>query len=129
MRLPTRIWLALVTLSYTVWASATQVRHFALTPSGALVWLWVAPPVACILVVLGLMGEKGGAARLAEKELTGWRYLHPLAFVLIYGGLLLMSWRALWMFFSWDGMFYFPAWCALALAALYRWHPRWVPCA
>lgn len=128
MRLPTRVWVGLVTLTYCVWASATQVRHFVLTPSAGLVWLWVAPPVACILVVLGLMGEKGAAASRPQKELASWRELNPLVLVLQYGGLLLMSWRALWMFFSWDGMFYFPAWCALALT-LYRWHPRWVPCA
>jgi hypothetical protein len=32
------------------------------------------------------------------------------------------------MFFSWDGMYLFPAWCLLALA-LFRFHTRWQPAA
>lgn len=128
MRLPVRCLAALIALGTCLWASATMVRHFAGTPDRVLTWLFLAPPLACLLSLIGLGLERAQADLYPNREVPSWRQVLPLALVLQYAGLALLAWRAVWMFFSWDGLFYFPACLALALA-LYRYHPRWLPAA
>ncbi|HXR97428.1 MAG TPA: hypothetical protein VN709_06245 [Terriglobales bacterium] len=115
MKLHHRIIATLVALGWCVWAGANQVRHFAGTPDRSLAWLLVAPAIACLITLLGLTVELAGVSE------AGARILEWLGFALI-------SYRSLWMFFSWDGSYLFPAWCLIALA-LYRFHPRWQPIA
>ena len=132
--------LALMALSYTVWAEATQVRHFSGTPDAYSTWLFLSPALACILSCLGLAWEQRQAQGLAGRAIAGgrggqdrqvlsWPQLARPALGLQWGGLALLSWRSIWMFFSWDGLFLFPGWCLLAAAVAYRWHARWAPCA
>lgn len=127
MRIQTRIVVTLIAFAYCVWASATLVRHFAGTPDAMLHFLFVAPAIACLITAVGHAIERGHNLVRGWEEAPGWRAVPGWALGLQYGGMLFFAWRAVWMFFSWDGMFYFPVWCALALT-LYRWHPRSIPC-
>lgn len=159
MCISSRIVVTLSALVFCVWATATQVRHFAGTPSAGMNWLLVSPAIGCLIALLGLAWERGQAVGQAVGQTTGqatgssgslaplgaggvagarelepgreilhWRQVNWGARALQYGGWALLTWRSIWMFFSWDGMFLFPAWILLSLA-LYRWHPRSVPCA
>lgn len=125
MSIRSRILLTIAALPYCVWASAIQVRHFTGAPDRGMVWLWLSPAVGCVVTLLGLGWEFWPAQRGRTAEIPRWRTMHPLALALQYGGWALLSWRSLWMFFSWDGMLYLPAWCLLA-AALWRGHGRWM---
>ncbi|MGH9416978.1 MAG: hypothetical protein ACRD01_10150 [Terriglobales bacterium] len=126
MSIQSRFILALAAFLYCVWQPATMIRHWAATPNGSLHWLLVAPAVACGLVVCGLAWEHQEAARWPEGEIPHWPQVHPIARWFMWFGFALLTWRSIWMFFSWDGMFLLPAWLLLALA-LYRWHERWLP--
>jgi len=112
MQLQTRIVVLLSALLYCVWSSATLTRHWAGTPDRLLGFLLLAPALGCGLMVLGIAWEKSDIPALAQ----GFYFI----------GLGLLSWRALWMFFSWDGLQFFPAWL-LAASTLLRPHPRWYP--
>lgn len=125
MTIRTRLVLALAALLTCVWISATSVRHFALMPDGGLVWLLVAPVAGCGLAALGLGAEQ---VQAAGQEVEAWGAVFPVALWLQAAGWGMLTWRAVWMFFSWDGMFYFVPWLMLSAAVGMRWRARRVPC-
>lgn len=102
MPLRARWWAAVSGLLWAWFASAAVARHFAGQPDAQSRWLSAAPVVAAAVMLAGLAAESS-ASRAAG------RLVELLALVMI-------SWRSLWMMFSWDGLFYFPVWCLLALA-------------
>lgn len=141
MSIRTRLGAALAALLTCVWISATSVRHFAATPDGGLVWLLLAPVVGCGLAALGLAWEhqqaQGGRYAVGHGyggppgrgEVRPWGAVFPVALWLQFAGWGILTWRAVWMFFSWDGMFYFVPWLLLTAAVLLRWRPRSIRCA
>lgn len=125
MSIRTRLGVALGAMLTCVWISSTSVRHFAFTPDGGLVWLFVAPVVGCGLAALGLAWEH---VQAGGDEVEPWGAVFPVALWFQAIGWGILTWRAVWMFFSWDGMFYFVPWLLLSSAVLLRWRPRRVPC-
>ncbi|HEY7855998.1 MAG TPA: hypothetical protein VIC32_06105 [Terriglobales bacterium] len=119
MKLPARILASFVALGWCVWAQANQVRQFAGTPDHSLDVLFLTPTLGCLITLLGLGLELAGANTVVARVVA--RAFQWLGFAFI-------TYRSLWMFFSWDGMYLFPAWCLIALS-LYRFHPHWQPAA
>lgn len=132
MSIRTRLGLAMVAMMTCVWISATSVRHWVPPHGPGITWLLVAPVLACAITALGLAAEHLQVARRGGGEtgqIVHWGDVGVIALWFEIFGLGLLSYRAIWMFFSWDGLFYFPAWLLLAAAVLCRWRPRWIPCA
>ncbi|MGH9476269.1 MAG: hypothetical protein ACRD1C_08040 [Terriglobales bacterium] len=127
MNIRTRLGLAMVAIMTCVWISATSVRHWVPEHGSGITWLLVAPVLACAIAALGLAAEHLQVARRGG-QIVHWGDVWSVAVCFEVFGLGLLSYRAIWMFFSWDGMFYFPAWLLLAAAILWRWQPRWIPC-
>lgn len=127
MSVRTRAGLAMIAMTTAIWISATSVRHWVPDHGHDITLLLLAPVIACGLAALGLAFEFLQITRRGG-EIVHWFAVQKVALVFQIAGLLLLSYRALWMFFSWDGLFYFPVWLLLASAVLCRWRPRWIPC-
>ena len=110
-----RLAYAFLALIYCCWASATLVRHFAGTPDLGMRFLLYSPIIACVFVLAGLLTE----IAWARQHRLPWAYAprmipRPVR-ALEIAGVAFILWRSLWMWFSWDGYFYFPAACFLTL--------------
>lgn len=127
MSVRTRLGLAMVAMTACVWIGATSLRHWVPNHGHGITWLLIAPVLACAIAALGLAGEYRQAS-IRGEEIVHWGDVYAIALWFEIFGLGLMSYRAIWMFFSWDGLFYFPTWLLLASAVLCRWRPRWIPC-
>ncbi|MGH9486894.1 MAG: hypothetical protein ACRD04_04810 [Terriglobales bacterium] len=128
MSIRTRLGLAMVAMVTSIWISATSVRHWVPNHGRGITWLLIAPVLGCAIAAIGLAMEEYQVHRRGGRQIVHWGDVYEVALWFEIFGLGLMSYRALWMFFSWDGMFYFAAWLLLAAAVLCRWRPRWIPC-
>lgn len=128
MSIRTRLGLAMVAMVTAIWTSATSVRHWVPDHGVGITLLLLAPVIACGMAAVGLGMEHLLVERRGE-QIVHWGDVFAPAIWFEVAGLLLLSYRSIWMFFSWDGMFYFPIWLLLAAAVLCRWRPRWIPCA
>lgn len=106
---------ALLALIYVSWASATLVRHFAGTPDAGMRFLLYSPIWACLFTLAGLLTEAGYARRRRLPWAYAPRQIPMPLRALEIAGVAFILWRSLWLWFSWDGYFYFPAACFLAL--------------
>lgn len=106
-------WMALI---YSAWAEATFIRHFAGSPDRGMRFLLYSPAIACILTLSGLWLESGWARK--AKLAAGYPpYFIPMPIrTLEIAGIAFLGWRTFWLWFSWDGMFLFPAMLMLTLA-------------
>lgn len=133
-----RFALALLALVYASWAGVTLTRHFAGSPDLGTRFLRLSPALACILALAALLCEM----TVVHRRKLPWGYpprLIPMPIrALLIAGVVFMDWRSLWLWFSWDGMFFFPSAAMLsltlwrmkqsprqALAASRRGEPRW----
>src|SRR6185437_12689972 len=110
MRSESRFVVILSALLWTLFVSATLLRHWAGTPSRGMSWLLLAPIVATALMALGVGCELGHIHHRGGLEIVHWSEVQAVARASYFVGFALLSWRAIWMFFSWDGMYLFPAW-------------------
>lgn len=115
MMLRHRMAFACMAVIYSAWAEATLLRHFAGTPDRAMRFLLYSPAMACILTIAGLWLESGWVRK--HDLPPGYPpYFLPMPIrVLEIAGIAFLGWRVFWMWFSWDGMFLFPAMMMLIL--------------
>lgn len=93
------------------WTSAALASHFAGAPNAGMEFLLWSPIAACLLTLGGLAIEAVG--EVARRPQRG---AMQLARALQWSGVLGMSLRSLWTFYNWDGYFYLPAACLLAMS-------------